>query len=1102
MSPSSPVIAPLAKLARARRKHARGIAIAGILAAVLVGIGLLSFLDIWAEWRPPVRMALAAILGIGAFVILAKRLRKAEQHDAMEAARVVEEARPELGQKLRTALEVSKRGEQDYFSDRLLRETERELELSPCASLVPRKQLWQRRLAALAGLAALVITASNWGDFSHALKRVLLPHQDLTYTKVLWRSLPRGYDETHPPRLEFEVTGRAAEPELLLRQRDGSWKPVELTRRSDGRTWDVVFTGKTDDLQVKVVAGDARQDEKTIAFRPIPKLIDTLATVKYPDYTGLKDESVPGGDVRSVEGSTAEWLFTFDHPPAKITWSVAGSEPVELSPQGSEPKYAASAEMKVGKVQAELAIFHADGERIDGWRFEIEGVVDKLPVVEIVEPTKDLELIGTAELPIRFRAKDDFGVAEIGLILDIAGERKWVVETVIDEKNQRQVSDIAKMMLDQIPLKITDNVRIHAYALDHKPRGGPRAVSALRSIDIRQFQMRWYFASGEGGEEEEEEGPDTEAITDAIMKLDEIIKGQRSIISDVFGTKESYRGNLTPEAVKKSAEHGARQQALGEESRATAMEWAAEGQIPADDVALMGTAADQMSDAGAFLDIPDLVQGFNTGDRALSTLLQLRKELITIIGKGKKPGKPSDAPPIPLAELAKEARRIAGEEKDVASQIAPEAAAGNDIDSTRRQQEVALADTGELFAKLVDHPERNEGALRLMDDAEKSVAKADRSLNAEAPGGAEPDLAKAERDLLDFAIFMEAMDLQKLSDTLRNMADNAEKAAGEQQGEEGEDAPPSPPPGEGSKGQSPGEAAEKAARETELAKKILEELEKKAGQTPENAEGRKPASAAALDALKERIDPGQLAKELEKLAQLQKDGSPQGTGELGANATRELGAMARELRDAAASLDANRLAELNKAREQAEALKKELAATDGQKPGEGQKPGKGEGEKPGEGKGEGEMASKGEGEGKGEGDKPGQGQGDKPGEGQGQGETASKDGKGEGGSGGGDKPGRPGAALDRFADSLDRLADEGGVGRLVMPLRAAPFDRRTVPLVDAADQRLKELIDQIPSDPDIASARGKLPEESRREIEDYFRDLSDDFGGEEWEQKQ
>ena len=1167
MNPSSPVLAPLASLANARRRHARGIAIAGIIAAMVAVAGVVAALDVWMEWKSPFRSALVAAIATVSLVLLAKRLRLAKRHDSMEAARVIEEAHPEIGQKLRTALEVSARpaakdADGAYFTNRLMTETSKELTDAPLSKLVPAKQLWGRRALALAAFAGVALVALMWGDYRHAVKRILQPYRDLTYTTVEWKSLPKGFDERHPPRLEFTVNGRATQPELLVRQNGKDWKPVELTRREDGKTWDVVFTGKTADIEVKVVAGDAKVEEKTIAYRPLPKLLESKAIIAYPEYTGLEPETVAGGDIRTVEGSAATWDFTFNVRPDRITWSIGGETPVELSAKEGAT-YSISSEVKVGKAQGELAIYHADGERLDAWRFEVEGVVDKLPVVEIVEPTKDLELISTAEMPIRIRAKDDFGVAEIGLVLDAAGERRWIVETVIDAKNQRQVNEIAQMMLDQIPLKITDNVRIHAYALDHKPRGGPRAVSPLRSVDIKQFQMRWFYANGEGGGEEEEE-PDSEAVSDAIMKLDELIGSQRDILSDVFQTKESYRSNLTPEALSKTADQATREQELASETQRTAMDWEQSGELPADDVALLGTAGIQMAEAAGFLEMPELVKGFNTADRALSTLLQLRKELMKIIGKkGKKPDKPEPPPP-PLAELAKEARRIAGEEKDVASQISPEAAEGNNIESTRRQQEVALADTGELFAKLVDHPERTDGALRLMDEAEKAVAKADKTLRSDTPTNASPELGVAEQDLLDFAIFLESMDLQKLSDTLRKLADNAEKNAKEQQKADqpapGEGKKPGESPGEGEaqtkaegkgKGQGQGQgegegqgqgegkgepkdqataandgkgqAAAKAAQSTDLTNKILEELANKAAANQaaqEDPEAAKTPASAALEAVKKSTDVAQLAKDLEALAKAQKEEQGQGTAEQQAALAERLGAMAREFRDTAASLDASLLAELNKAREQAAELKKDLA-----KQGDGKTPGKGEGDKPGDGKGavaakegagkgqgEGDQPGKeGEGKGPGEGEKPGEGKGE--GEGQGQGEMASKDGKGQGGMGdkpgdkkgsGGnsDKDGPGGPALGRFADTLERIRDEGGVGRMVFPLRAAPFDRSTIPLVEAADQRLKELIDRIPSEGGIASSRGKLPEESRREIEDYFRDLSDDFGGEVWETKQ
>lgn len=1204
------VLAPLAALAAARSRNVRGIAIALALTLLLAGIGFAALLDTTLEWQPPVRTMLALGIVGSVLALLVIRWRRARQHDAKEAARLVEAAHPEIGQKLRTALEVGASAppadgapEGVQFRERLMQEASQDLQRLPLARLVPRKKLWKRRALAASAFAVVGIAAFSSSDFRHALNRILHPSQSLTYTTVQWTALPKSFDETHPPRVEFAVSGRSAQPTLLVQQGKGDWKPVELTRRADGQTWDVVLSGKTSDLKFKVAAGDAVQDVKTIVYRPIPKLLASEATLVFPEYTGLAEEAVAGGDVRCVEGSTGKWHFTFDHPPAKITWSIAGASPTELKPDSAAPEYRVASPISVGKATAELAIFHDDGERIDSWRFEIEGIVDKMPVVEIVEPKKDLSLIATGEMPVRIRAKDDFGVAEIGLVIDAAGERRWLVEGVIEDKQQKQVNDIGNMMLDEFDLKITDNVRIYAYALDHKPRGGPRSVSPLRAVDIKQFQQLLINGLKGGGGEEEEGGEplDVEAVTDALKKLDEIVRLQRGIVSELFVVRESFRNNLVPEATQRIAGEQVKESALSNDTNSVAMDWHAAGDIPADDVALLDTAGTQMAEADLFLRTPDLTNGFATADRALSTLLQLRKELISMIMKGKKGGKPMEGPPPPpMTDLAKEARRIAGEEHDIAGQVAPEAVAGNDIKASRRQQEVALADTGELFAKLVDHPERTDGSLQLMDEAEKEVATADLSLNRENPVEARPDLLSAEQRLLDLAIFLESMDLEKLSETLRKLAENAEKAAAEQEAaeaeakaegkgeEEGEgegkgegkgqgqgqgegegkpemaenepakegegEKPEAGDKGEqaakerqgepkGGEGHKPSEvaarAAEEAAARTELADKILEELSKMAQGAQVNPEAPKSPRAAALEGLQNRTDLKGLAGDLNRLAEMKKSGGGEGEAALQDETAGRLGAMAREFREAAASLDASRLAELNRAREEAEKLKEDLAAKEegkgemaangkgegqGEKPGEGQGQGQGQGEKPGQGEGQGKGETAGTGKGEGQGEKPGEGQGkgqgEKPGqgEGQGKGEMAANgqgqgQGKGEGqgmgegeegkGSGGGKTTGGGGRPrLNEFADVLAGLSDGGGLGSIIDPLRVAPFDRSTIPLVDAAATRIDELIAEIPVTPGVATAAGKLPEASRREIEDYFRDLSDDFGDEVWEKKQ
>src|SRR4030095_16380345 len=123
-----------------------------------------------------------------------------------------------------------------------------------------------------------------------------------------------------------------------------------------------------------------------------------------------------------------------------------------------------------------------------------------------------------------------------------------------------------------------DNVRMYAYALDNKPRGGPRAVSPLRSIDIREFKKRWMFRDGDGGGG----GANRQKISDGIMKLGEIIASQRGIVSDTFLLRESTRSSAAA-ALTAALPIGQRESALSEKSNALLETWTDEGVIAQDD---------------------------------------------------------------------------------------------------------------------------------------------------------------------------------------------------------------------------------------------------------------------------------------------------------------------------------------------------------------------------------------------------------------------------------------------------------------------------------------------------------------------------------------
>lgn len=116
---------------------------------------------------------------------------------------------------------------------------------------------------------------------------------------------------------------------------------------------------------------------------------------------------------------------------------------------------------------------------------------------------------------------------------------------------------------------------------------------------------------------------------------------------------------------------------------------------------------------------------------------------------------------------------------------------------------------------------------------------------------------------------------------------------------------------------------------------------------------------------------------------------------------------------------------------------------------------------------------------------------------QGQG-SGTEDSEAPGGAGGGDHSGnRPGAgrrdAWRTFRDTLERLNDSQ-LQYVITQMRDYAFNRDAIPLLKKAEERLLEMLTELPgSSPDLSVAN-RIPDEDRREIEDYYRNLSDDFG--------
>ncbi|YCM46249.1 hypothetical protein V2O64_09500 [Verrucomicrobiaceae bacterium 227] len=1073
---------PVHELAARRKRLALVAGFTFVGAAIALILLVAAYLDTRLVLGSTLRWGVLLVGALCSLVAGGAAWRRGRAQSVGVAALAFENAHPDVGQRIRTTLGLEGAPENTSLDSlalrrQLSRETAHDLKTRSWKPLVPTRWVAGASIALVAVLGTFAMGLKKSPDLRLGVKRILSPSSGLTYTDIAWDQLPGDFDERRPVRLGVTVSRRVSEPRIFLRdpaRPESDWEEISLTRLSESGKWDAILTNRRTDLEIYAEAGDARTPVKRLNYHPIPRLLTSRVNLKYPDYIGLPDQSLEQGDVKEVEGTEVEWEFTFDHPPLKTEWHLGTAGTVTLTGDSGTGVYRAKGQLEVGSLNASLTVYAYDGEPLDAWRYRVTGVADQLPVVKVLEPKDGVKATSITELPVRIRATDDHGVSEIGVVLESIGERDWILEEVVDASDQKRLDAVVNAMLEKVPVTIRDSVRLHAYALDHKPRGGPRAVSPLISIEIVPFKQRWQWGgrarpSEDGGEDS---GEDTEALQEALMKLSAIVKQQRTLVSETFVLKETSRS--TPKA--ELAPLLSKEQTLSSHSLRLAEQWNAEGRIAEDDVNLLSIAGGQMNEAAQYFDKRKTRDAFTSADRALSNLLQLRKKFINLIMEGGDgtPLDPGDVPPA-LSDLAKEAERLADEELDVRQQLQD---GEPKLEVLRRQQEVVVADTGELYARLVDHHELNQGALILMDEAEKAVRAADEEVQTDQPEQAIGQLADAENVLRDLAQFLRALEMEALSEALRELAEKAEqngkdaksaaeaeaeeeKQAGKESGEK-PGAKPGAKPGGGKPGGNPGAGGEKpagvmladAARETELADQILKALAENAAA---GAEGKGDAEGAGegekddegLAELREELAAGKLAEKLAGLGQEAGEGT---LDEEGRSRTKGLGKeleeLSRKLKEAAAQIDASKLSKLMKARDEAKAVEKAIAQKDAK----------------------------------------GNGEGDQPGEGEGDGEGLAEGGKGGGGHG---------APMNRFADSLKKSGNPE-LRQWATRIQDFALDENALLYVNHIRGRIDQLISELPTPAAREAAPTRIPEDRRREIEDYFRDLSDDFSDEGW----
>lgn len=460
------VEALLIKIDRVRDRERTVLLTAGLMKFVLAIIGLAAgfFVLDWlvlgrlVEGATANRLARGVLLVAMAGTLVYVFVRCVWQElvrelDDDEVALRVEARHPELGGRLISTIQLTRElagGEEWVGQYQVSRELIEALEADTVsfagalnfADIINFQTLKKVALAATA-FALLSAAMGAWRvDYAKALLgRMLLSEADYpTATRIISVTpgcvVARG--EPHEVEVELDPEGHLPRTaRLVVRLMSGAGRGEEfeyemVRAEGDDEATDVVYRGRIErvmeDLEYRVFAHDARSvgwEVLKVLRRPAVRSLELTYT--YPAYTGKPGRQTSVGDIRAIEGTQVGIVATLAKPvvSARLLMRVGALEaPRPVAMQLNEEKTVAVAALQIesdGYYRIELADADGLGNR-DPIEYVIDAVRDKAPFVKLTFPGRDKTVTQFAVWPIRFEARDDFGITRGWLRYRISSE--------------------------------------------------------------------------------------------------------------------------------------------------------------------------------------------------------------------------------------------------------------------------------------------------------------------------------------------------------------------------------------------------------------------------------------------------------------------------------------------------------------------------------------------------------------------------------------------------------------------------------------------------------------------------------------------------------
>ncbi len=519
--------------AQARRVQLSQALCWGVLTA-LAGVALLAAVDYWWELPRLVRIAaLVATAAASVTVAIMLSVQSVRRWQRQATAAAIEQVFPQLGQRIRTTVqygELSKgqiegEGVATTLVGALEADTVKRAQPLPLDAVVPWRSLaLASMLAAVVGLSLAGASALDW-EWRAAAQRAFLGEEP--YTKITVDPGNLTLKEGESTVIGVTIEGRTGKQVTYWsRQTDeegSQWEAMPLAaedaEQKDDRTLavEVQLDRVRHPLEYRIAAGSSTSPTYRVEVLYPLKIARIQATLQAPEYTGLKEQVVDGGNISGLAGTQVKLEIELDRAPQEASLAMRDVPRRKDSPDSSALPLTIDGKMltasfELGRDQEFVVVAKAaDGMELPENKFRIRVRRDEAPQVWFESPSEALEVHALVELLMRIRVSDDFGLSRAGIMFEVNNEEEYPLlaqdflaaaeELKATGKLSPQTrATLEKMLpLEHFQLTSQDSVMYYAFAEDNRPGNAQRTESDLRFVDIRPFRRTYRLLDADDG---------------------------------------------------------------------------------------------------------------------------------------------------------------------------------------------------------------------------------------------------------------------------------------------------------------------------------------------------------------------------------------------------------------------------------------------------------------------------------------------------------------------------------------------------------------------------------------------------------------------------